>query len=537
MEKGNREEIRDACVHSFAIFCELMQEDGWFDPVHKQLCDWAQRQFQNQLELIDRIGTCDGKLLIIMPRGSLKSTMITKYLTVWITLHLFYTRKDSGTRSLIAGNTFTNAKKKLRDIRSLFDDLPLFQTLFPEILPKRGKDGNKWSDEGAEINRTGSFGEATFECAGTNTKLTGRHYNIVVEDDTTAPDVDEMKENMTLPSRDTIEKAIGFHKAAFPLFVPKGLRLSIIVSTRWAMEDLVHYVQQNEEYKYFNMPAMDKDGNRKFSNFYSEDTLNEIKKRIGTFMYNMLYLNQPQDPSTRIFNKELFKYVKRENVPQTGFFTIAIDPAIAEEDESCDSAITVNQHVVLGPEKHEYWWEDVNGKFLPFQLAKKILDVADKYDSTEVPVRAIVIEDNAWQKALKYILINLMEERASKGKKKYQINTFTSGSNSGKHLRIRSLQPSFEQGRIHFVSGTLSDQTESQLAQYPNGHLVDTIDSWSMHRKYWGMDKYETPVVNDEPEENTFEAAVLEIKKRLGVTNRGLSLGEVHEDYIFGLRG
>ena len=535
MEKGNREEIRDACIHHFDIFCELMQEDGWFDPVHKQLCQWAQKQFFSQLENMEKTGTSDGRLLIIMPRGSLKSTMITKHLTVWVTLYMFYAKKDSGTRSLIAGNTYTNAKKKLRDIRSLFDDTPLFQTLFPEILPKKGRDGNKWSDEGAEINRIGSFGESTFECAGTNTKLTGRHYNLIIEDDTTAPDVDEMKENMTLPSRDTIEKAIGFHKAAHPLFVPKGLRLSIVVSTRWAMEDLVHYVQTGENYKYFNMPAIGKDGERKFSKFYSEDTLAEIKKRIGSFMYSMLYLNEPQDPSTRIFNRELFSYVKGEEVPKMGFFTIAVDPAIAQEDEACDSAITVNQHVAIGPAKHEYWWEDINGKFLPFQLAKKILDVADKYDCEEVPVKGIVIEGNAWQMALKYILLNLMAERKSKGKKSYNIHTFTSGSASGKHLRIRSLQPSFEQKRIHFVSGSLSDQTESQLTQYPNGYLVDTIDSWSMHRKFFGLDQYNIQISDDTPEENTFEEAVLAIKKKLGLHSKGLTEKEVHESEIYGL--
>lgn len=522
-EEISRESLREACFQSFAYFCRIMQDDGWFDPTHEFLCNWAQKQFLTQMQVVDRLGSCDGKLLIVMPRGSLKSTMITKYLPVWITLYLFYIRKDSSTRTLIAGNTFTNAKKKLKGIRALFDEQPLFQNLFPEILPKTGRKGNKWSDEGAEIRRTGSFDEATFECAGTNTKLTGRHYNILIEDDTTAPDVDEMKENMTLPSRETIEKAVGFHKAAFPLFVPKGLRLSIVVSTRWSMDDLVAYVDTHESYNCFNMPAKNKEGKNNFSCFYGDDTLNEIKKRIGPFMFNMLYLNEPQDPSTRIFSKENFKYVRKENVPQLGFKTIAVDPAIAAEDESCDSSITVMQHVQLGPRRSEYWHRDVNGKFLPFQLAKKILQVAREEDTKEVPVKCLILEDNAWQMALKYILLNLMEEEASRGLRKFSITTFTSGRTSGKHLRIRSMQPSFMEGRITFVIGSLSDQTESQLIQYPNGAFVDTIDSWSMHQKFFGYDKYESKLEEDSLQENSFEAACESIKKRNKKGQAGLA--------------
>lgn len=508
------EELRDKCLASYSVFCSLMQDDGWFDPVHRYLCDWTQAQIMKQIEILDRTGQCEGKLAFVMPRGSLKSTMVTKYLPVWLVLYFFYVRKDSSIRSLVAGNTFTNAKKKLKNIRSLFDDVPLFRTLFPEVLPRLGRKGSKWSDEGAEINRTGSFEEATFECAGTNTKLTGRHYNIHLEDDTTAPDVDEMKENMTLPSRDTIEKAIGFHKAAFPLFVPKGFRLSIVVSTRWANEDLIDYVEKNENYCIFNMPAKSKDGKNNFSCFYSNEVLKEIEKRIGSFMFHMLYLNEPQDPSTRIFNKGLFQWIEPDAVPKKGFFTIAVDPAISEADSSCDSSITVKQHILDGTKRTSYWWEDVNAKLLPFQLAHKILETADKYDCVETPVKAIIIEGNAYQKALKYILLNLMEERKFKCGKVYSIMSFDSGSTSGKDLRIRSMQPAFEQRREFFVKGKLSDQTESQLIQYPNGKLVDTIDSWSMHWVYWKKDFYETPQIDNTPKEDTFEAACLEIKNR-----------------------
>ena len=510
---------KEACIESFAVFAQLMQDDGYFDPVHKYLCDWTQTHIEKLEAEVERRGTCNGRLLYVMPRGSLKSTMVTKHLNVWITVRRYYKFKDDTYRTLLAGNTYTNAKKKLNGIRGTFDNVDLFRALFPEILPVKGRDGNKWSDEGAEINRKCAFDEVTFECAGMNTKLTGRHYNCLCEDDTTAPDVDEMKEDLTRPSSDTIEKAIGFHRASMPLFVPKGFRLSIIVSTRWAMHDLVSYVQDTEEYKYFDMPA-ERKGELVFEKFYDKETLDIIKGRVGEYMYSMLYLNKPLDDSLRVFKESDFDYVSKADLPQRGEITIAIDPAISEKDEACESAITVNLHSVKNQgERHEYWLEDVSGHLLPFALAEKVLKLADKWDTTDTPVVGIIIEQVAYQKALKYILIDLMNRREREGKKVYDLIKFQPGN---KEVRIEGMQPSFQRGRVHFLRGSLSDQTESQLLQFPTGRLVDTIDSWSMHRKVWRSEVFDKPRVPVAQYEENFGTVLDEIRKRAKAGKQGL---------------
>jgi len=223
-------EARDACVDSFATYCRLMQDEGYFDKTHEKLCLWTQahiEKLERQVET-SKNHTCNGKLAYVMPRGSLKSTIVTKHLNTWLTIRQYYKFGYDGYRTLLAGNTHTNSKKKLQGIRGMFDQVELFKSLFPEILPKQGKNGSKWSDEAACINRKSAFDESTFEIGSLNTKLTGRHYNCICEDDTTAPDADEMSQDMTRPSTETIEKAIGFHQASMPLQVPKGFRLSIV---------------------------------------------------------------------------------------------------------------------------------------------------------------------------------------------------------------------------------------------------------------------------------------------------------------------
>ena len=118
----DREATRDACVESFAVFARLMQDDGYFDPVHEYLCNWTQKHVEDMEAEVERRGSCNGRLSYTMPRGSLKSTIVTKHLNVWLTVRRFYKFKDDGYRTLLAGNTYTNSKKKLNGIRA-----PTFQ--------------------------------------------------------------------------------------------------------------------------------------------------------------------------------------------------------------------------------------------------------------------------------------------------------------------------------------------------------------------------------------------------------------------------
>ena len=119
--------------------------------------------------------------------------------------------------------------------------------------------------------------------------------------------------------------------------------------------------------------------------------------------------------------------------------------------------------------------------------------------------------EEAYQAALKYILINMMNDRRDKGEKTYQIVKAKRGN---KAVRIEGMQPQFQQRRIHFVRGALSDQTESQLLQWPAGKLVDIIDAWSMHRKVWRSDLYEVPTTPEAGYVEDFETIYKEHKKQ-----------------------
>lgn len=455
-------EIKESILESYASFCRFFQEDGWFDPVHEKLCDFVQYHILEAMSRPEEDPASVAKIMLIMPRGSLKTTIITKYLPAWLSC------RDQNFRTLIATNTHPNARKKVQDIRGLFTANTSFKTLFPELLPT---DSCRWTDECAELPRSQHFPEGTFEACGMKTRKEGAHYNLIIEDDTTAPDLSDTGTDSTVPSLEDIEHAIGWHKKSTGLQVPKGGRARIIVSTRWSENDLIAYVKENEpNYKVFDMPAIGEDGQPNFTMFYSLTQLAEIKNQVGEYLFSSMYMNRPLDPSLRTFKDDNIQYLPAHEVPTDGYVTLAIDPAISERDSSCETAITLVRHVMKGGSSpYQYWLKDVHGHMNPLQTVDRALDLAIEYG-----VQLIIVETNAYQKALKFSLNDEMIKRG------ISIKIRTTNSRQDKKVRIFAMEPLFSNSRVFLVRG-LTKQVESQLRQFPNGRDVDIIDSFSMH--------------------------------------------------------
>ena len=466
--------LKEMCIKSYATFCRIMQDDGWFDPTHENLCNWIQWHVEHPtLELSGE--PKDINLNVVLARGCLKSTIITKYFPVWMCL------KDPNYRWLIATNTVPNARKKIEDIRGLFDSNNVFRALFPELLPKLH---DRWTNEAAEIARTRSFPEATFECAGRRTRKTGTHYNGIIEDDTVAPADTDMGLDLTTPSTEELEQSIGWHKSSTSLLVPKGVRISIVVTTRWGEDDLVAYIRKHESYKVFDLPAQRRDGSVVFSTLYSPEKLEEIRNRVGPYMFSCLYLNLPMDASLRVFQKEGFQFyvpgdlVRKET--DRWFRTIAIDPAISEKDKSCETAITETIHRRT-PEgnAYQYWNRAIHGHMNPFQLIEQTLDWCEENPKE---IRCIIVETNAYQASLKYYFHDAMIKR------EVNFAILPVHAHHSKNIRIEGMVPYFAGKRI-FLSRSLPAAVESQLVQFPNGKLVDLLDSFSMHREVSPQEK------------------------------------------------
>lgn len=464
------EELRETVCSSYAAYCAFVQEEGWFDPVHEvEVCNVIQQELEDSgvLEAIrtgnDNSAIRDVCLALVMPRGSLKSTIVTKHLPGWLSTI------NPNLRSLIYCNTMPNARKKIKDITGVFEGHENYRLLFPDRLPNTGC---KWSEESAELPRSKKFPEATFEGAGTKTKVVSRHYNIIVEDDTTAPEKDDIFADYAMPSPEDIERGIGAHKLSTFLLVPKGPRIRIVVSTRWSDQDLIQYIKDNEPmFKVIDIPAERKDpqtGEMKpvFSMFYNRDQLEAIKTSVGNYLYQALFMNAPIPAGSRLFSSEHIIHIPRAEFPTKGQFVITCDPAISQKDTACESSIIGALHSL----DKIYVDENIHGRFPPDELIYRLVRMVQKNLNW---LKCVRIETVQFQEVLRYMLRDELQKRG------IRVAILPTNAKEGKHTRIPGLQPLFNNGQIIF-NNELDSQLETEMVQYPHGRLVDSLDCLSM---------------------------------------------------------
>lgn len=189
---------RQWLLDDFSYFAQMLTDPAFFDAVfHTELCRFLQHSKKDKL--------------VVLPRTYLKTTVAASLYGLW------RATKDVTKRILFTSNTTPNAAKTVRSVRSIVEQNELYHLFFPECVPVFSK--VRWSDSCACLARPLDFPEGTFESAGIGSNIIRRHYNIIIEDDTVAPKKDELTGEEAMPSKDDIEKAVGFHKLTIPLLI------------------------------------------------------------------------------------------------------------------------------------------------------------------------------------------------------------------------------------------------------------------------------------------------------------------------------
>lgn len=182
-------QARDLAMSDFLFLAREILEYDLVDselPLHQQMAAQAVHR---------------GNTLSLVPRGFLKSTLLTVAGTIWNNLH--YPEE-----CLLLGSwTLNNAKKFLNEIEQHYRKNEKFRLLFPECCPAH------WTEEGTQEmftlpNRKKPRKEATIEVCGADQTIASRHYERVIIDDAV------VKENVPPWSTDeTMQKVVEWFKS------------------------------------------------------------------------------------------------------------------------------------------------------------------------------------------------------------------------------------------------------------------------------------------------------------------------------------
>ena len=427
---------------------------GWpdlYEPLHRSLCDFVQDNYKKK------------KLLMLLPRGSFKSSVITVGFSLW------QIAQDPNMRILISNATYPMAVSFLSQIKKHILSNQTFKDLFGELyIPSE-----TWREDRISVSQENMLHkEPTIWAYGMGGNLVGSHFNMAILDDVVA------REN--IGTKDQIEKTKNFYKDVLDLVdpLPDGNKMVIIIGTTWHFDDLYAWIMDKrnnllEDFAVLRLPAYEGEwgtGKLLFPSRLTWQTLKKLKDQQGLSHFSSQYLLNPVPEENQVFRPP-FKYYEETDLRGVELAKfMAIDPALSEKQSADYSAV-----VVVGVDKNNSWyildiWHD---QVLPNQLIEQIFLMDNKWN----PV-SIGLETVSYQRILQYQINDEMKKR----NKFLAIKELKhAGTNAeSKEDRIRSLQPRFEVGNVFLPqrqSIPLVEFLEDELQRFPKGANDDIIDA------------------------------------------------------------
>lgn len=427
---------------------------GWpdiYEPLHRIVCDFVQDNWQKK------------KLLILLPRGTFKSSIVTVGFSLW------RIGIDPDVRINISNAVYPLAVSFLSQIKKHIQSNQKFKEVFGELYTP----SEQWREDRISVSKDKLVNkEPTIWAFGAGASSTGSHFNVALLDDLVARE--------TIGTKEQIEKTKNYYRDVLDLVdpMPGGHRPVIVIGTTWHWDDLYSWILDKrndllDDFEVLRLPAYTGEwgkGELLFPTMLDWKALEKQKKHQGNYHFSAQYLLNPVPEENQTFKLPFPTYEETDlNGIELNTF-MAIDPALSEGKYADYSAI-----VVVSVDKNNTWyirdiWRD---QVLPNELIEQIF-----YMDTKWRPISIALETTAYQRILQYQINDEMKKR----------NQFIpikelkhSGiSSSSKEDRIRSLQPRYDIKTIFHPqrqSVPLVEYLEDELLRFSKGTNDDIIDA------------------------------------------------------------
>lgn len=439
------EDVREACKRSLHFLCtQILGFDDW-DTIHDDLEREVNRKSR--------------KKLILVPRGHLKTSIITKGFTIQQIL------KNPNVRVLIANQVWDKAREMLYEIKQMLSDKSDLPKLFGPFISDR------WREDDIVIRqRTKALAAPTVGTSGVEAELTSSHYDVIILDD-----LQGLQNYQTPEQREKVKR---YYRSMMDLLEPGGLM--IVIGTRWHLDDVYQYIMDNEA-EYFDITVrkvvengriiFPKKFNKRFNPVTKEweftdkpcmDFIQYLKKRPSE-EFSSQYMNSPIDAENQIFKSSYFKYYDRR--PDRLYVAMTIDPAISEKASADYFAIRVDG---MDQDYNIYTLDYLRGHW---KVAESIDNIFTTYQKWKPSV--IGLETIAYQKALKSWLEEKMRDRGVY----FPITELKRNTNESKEFRIKAMEPFYRDGKWFHANWMKGREMEEELLQFPKGKHDDLIDA------------------------------------------------------------
>ena len=240
----------------------------------------------------------------------------------------------------------------------------------------------------------------------------------------------------------------------------------ILIGTRYDFNDLYSTIlnELQDEYDVMVKPAIE-NGKLFFPTRLTAEFLEEQRKEQGEYLFSCQYLLNPIPTSLQVFKESDIKFY--EDVPDNLTVFMACDPSLTEDEKAKGDYTAI---VVVGIDKNNNWYilDAVNEHLSPDQINQKLFELYRYWGTIKIGIESV-----AFSKLLKPAFEKYVWE---KGFNPY-VEELKSGGTS-KELRIKSLQPLYEQHKIYmpkpdFINNDVWAVLYSQLLHFPKSKFDD----------------------------------------------------------------
>ena len=398
------------------------------------------------------------RLLLSMPPGHAKSTYASRLFPAW------YMGRNPKHRFIQAGHTQGFCENEFGKKTKAIIDSADFRDIFPEVsLSSDSKAAGYWTLAG--------FG-GSYLTRGVGQGIAGFRAHIAGVDDPFATREDA--ESQTIR-----DKVYDWFSADFTTrLLP--FRPMYVVATRWHSDDLCGRLEEMTKegvgipWYVINLPAIAEgeddplkrpSGEALWPDFYTIESLENLKATLPPRDWNSLYMGKPIDSIGGILTQDSFKFYKslpeKDNIRRT---VLSVDSAIKDNERADYTALGI---WIEDGDRNHYLKRVIRRKVEFPQLVQLIEATARAHD-----VDAILIEDKG--SGTQYI--------QTRGGKAPAPVIGVSPNNNTKEFRFDAVIPAFEAGTVLVPerSEWLAEYMQELIA-FPNGKYDDQVDMTSQY--------------------------------------------------------
>jgi len=254
-------------------------------------------QIPKHIEIIDKylVGAAlrkQRRLIVNLPPRHGKSELISKYFPFW------YLGMFPSHRVILTSYEATYAASWVRKVR--------------DLIAEYGKQAFNiyLADGSAAIQNFSLKTSDSMNTVGAGGSITGKGVDLLIIDDPVKNDAEANSQTIRDNTWD------WFASTAFTRIEPNGI--IIIIMTRWNDDDLAGRLIANylDDWTLTKLPAIAEEddilgrhqGEALWSERFSTEQLNNIKKQIESYWFNALYQQNPSQLGEAIFKRAYFKY-------------------------------------------------------------------------------------------------------------------------------------------------------------------------------------------------------------------------------------